>query len=616
MRKLLVFSFMLMSVLSNAGTRIDSVISPDHNLVFYLKTDDKGIAYRVVYKQKQILNWSPLGLVMEDHTVPGTAVTASTAIKRTVNQVIPWPMGENTAIRNNYNELTVTFLDKEKSGLRFVIRVFDNDLAFRYILPGKENITRKIIKENTGYYLDTAYTAYRHNTESVISPTPVNNLTEASDLPLVLASSSNYLSLNEADNNNYTKVRIGKAEEKDNALAIRFIKDTVLARDIFQTPWRTISIAETAIGLCTHSDLLYKLSEPPAKPFDVNSIKPGKLMRDMTLTTKGAKACIDFAEKNNFQYIMYDAGWYGKGYSAEFDVSSNPRNVVPEIDMPEVIRYGKEKGIGVILYVNYVGLRKYSMDSSFTLYKNWGVKGLKFGFVNGLTQDGIVWLMGALQKAQDYGFIIDVHDNYKPTGLNRTYPALLTQEGVRGNENNPDAVHNTTLPFTRFLSGPADYTFCYRNQNDSFNNTLLSKKLQVSKGQQLALTVIFFSPIQSVLWYGRPADYKLPVETEFFSYVPTVWDKTIPIEGAIGEYITVARKKDGIWYVGSATADKPYPRKIKLNFLDKDKAYTALIYSDDGKGGVKKIEKQVNKETVLDETIEPKGGVAIRIKAN
>jgi alpha-glucosidase len=103
------------------------------------------------------------------------------------------------------------------------------------------------------------------------------------------------------------------------------------------------------------------------------------------------------------------------------------------------------------------------------------VKGLKFGFVNGLSQDGISWLMKAVKKAQDYGFIINVHDNYKPTGISRTLPAFLTQEGVRGNENNPDAFHNTTLPFTRFLSGAADYTFCYRNQNDSFNNTLLSK---------------------------------------------------------------------------------------------------------------------------------------------
>ena len=222
-----------------------------------------------------------------------------------------------------------------------------------------------------------------------------------------------YVCINEAANDQYTKAMIGKAEA-ENALSVKFGKDTVKLNETFQSPWRTLSFSETAIGLCKNSDLLYKLNPKPDPSKDYSWIKPGKLLRDMTLSTQGALDCIDFAQKMNFQFVMFDAGWYGKGYAAEFDKDSDPVKVVPDINMPKVISHGKEKGIGLILYVNYVGLRKNNLDTLYTLYKSWGVKGLKFGFVNGLTQDGISWLIKAVEKAQDYGFIIDVHDNYKP----------------------------------------------------------------------------------------------------------------------------------------------------------------------------------------------------------
>ena len=593
---------------------VHSQHSPDKQLWCYIRVKaDSGIDYRVVYKGQELVKWSPMGLVLAEADLPGTGVRVTGTSEKITDTTFNWPFGENATIRDHYRQLTISFQQIHDTRFSIITRVFDHNLAFRYQLalkPGASPV--KILKEKTAFVLDRSYTAYRHNQESVISPTPINALKNPSDFPLVLASPGMFLSINEADNENYTKAVIGKGTQ-ENTLSVMFGKDTVIAKANFYTPWRTLSIAESAIALCNNSDLLYKLCNGPATPVNLKQIQPGKLIRDMTLTTKGAMDCIDFAQKMNFQYIMFDAGWYGKGYAAEFDSSSHPRNVLPTIDMPGVIKYGKEKNIGLILYVNYVGLRKYDMDSSFALYKGWGVKGLKFGFVNGLTQDGISWLMGAVKKAQDYGFIIDVHDNYKPTGLSRTYPAWLTQEGVRGNENNPDAFHNTTLPFTRFLSGAADYTFCYRNQNDSFNNTLLSKKLQVSKAQQMALTVIFYSPLQSMLWYGRPADYQIPSEIEFFKYIPTTWDKTIHLKGEIGEYISVARKKGGVWFIGTAAGDKPYSTTIKLDFLDKGKKYTAFVYDDDGKGGVAIRKKEVDHNSVWNIAIAAKGGQAVRI---
>ncbi|GAA4311156.1 hypothetical protein GCM10023143_20110 [Compostibacter hankyongensis] len=311
--------------------------------------------------------------------------------------------------------------------------------------------------------------------------------------------------------------------------------------------------------------------------------------------------CIDFAAKHNFQYILFDAGWYGK----EFNSISDPTTYIKGLDMPAIIKYGKSRHIGVILYVNYVGLRKY-LDRIIPLYKEWGVAGMKFGFVDGMTQEGISWLASAVRKATDAGFIIDVHDNYKPTGLSRKYPAWLTQEGVRGDENGPDAFHTTTLPFTRFLAGPADFTFCYPNATNSF-----SKNLKVSMAHQLALTVIYFSPLQSMFWYGKPEDYTNEKEIEFFKYVPTVWDESHYLAGEIGKYISVARRKGNVWFVGNAAGLEDWDGAIKLDFLKANIIYEAAIYEDDGKGGIGKRIIQVKKGEDLPINIRAKCGQAI-----
>jgi alpha-glucosidase len=596
---------------------LDTLISqssPDKKLVFYFRSNSQsGMEYQVQYQGKEILGWSPLGLALN---MALGKTTIGRIVRSAVNETFPWLFGENSTIQNNYRQLTIQC--KQDNGFVFDLtaRVFNNNIGFRYELPlQKDKSAFQIVGENTGFNFTGPYTVYRHASESVISPTPINELKTNSDFPVVLASPDLFISINEAANDQYTKAVVGKTG-KENSLVVKFNWDTVKVNGAFRSPWRTLSFSNTAIGLCDYSDLLYKLNARPDPSRNYSWIKPGKLIRDVTLTTQGALDCIDFAAKMDFQYIMFDAGWYGKGYAAEHDLSSDPHNVVSNIDMPKVISHGKEKNVGLILYVNYVGLRKHNLDTLFSLYKSWGVKGMKFGFVNGLTRDGITWLIQAVKKAQDYGFIINVHDNYKPTGISRTLPAFLTQEGVRGNENNPDAFHNTTLPFTRFLSGAADYTFCYRNQNDSFNNTLLSKKLQVSKVQQLALTVIFYSPLQSMLWYGKPADYQLPEEIEFFKYVPTTWDKTIHLAGEIGRYITVARKKNNTWFIGTAVSDQLYSTSLDLNFLDKGRTYTAVIYEDNGRGGVNKTIKQVSSQSKLTVNIAAKGGQAIMLKRN
>ncbi|WP_232541035.1 glycoside hydrolase family 97 protein [Spirosoma endbachense] len=587
-----------------AAPKIYQATSPDGKTRIELTVNEqKNLTYRVLFNKAPVLDWSVLGLQLKSISLgPNTSILKQT--QRTNNEQFAWPLGENDHVQNKYNEIVLEC----RSGAflyKLVARVFDGTVAFRYVLPKQKGYTNGLITaELTTFNLTDTYTIYQYNEETVFTPVTLDALTKTCDFPATLTNGKLFLSIGEASNDAYTKTVLTKGAVA-NSLGVAFHKDSVNTAADFQTPWRTISVATSAIGLHQFSDLPLRLT-PPVKEM-ANWIKPGKLIRS-SLTTQAGLDCIDFAVKHNFQYIMFDAGWYG----AEFRGSSDPTKPIPAIDMPKVIQHGKDNNIGVILYVNRVGLRA-KLDTILPLYKKWGVAGLKFGFVDGLSQEGISWLAGAIKKVYDHGFILDIHDNYKPTGLSHSYPNLLTQEGIRGNENNPDAFHNTVLPFTRFLAGAADYTFCYPNSNRFFTDNLYKTKLQVSKGQQLALSVVYFSPLQAIFWYGNPHDYNDDQETEFFKLVPTVWNESRYLTGEIGKQISVARRKGETWYVGSAAGLSDWNGSLQLDFLEKGKSYTATIYEDDPAGGINKRTVVVKQGDSFPISIKAKEGQAIMI---
>jgi alpha-glucosidase len=543
-----------------------------------------GVGYRLFADDSIVVGWSPLGL-----DGVGGKLTAISATQPVLHSgKFTWPLGEDSVIDNTYNELVVSF---PGSAVKLDVRLYDGALAFRYLASG--NIRREL----TGFNLPGPYTLYQYNQETVFTPTAVDTLNKTCDLPATLTNGHYYLSIGEADNEGFTKGELAAAGSPG-ALRIVYPRDT-LAGLAGASPWRTISVATSAIGLHDYSELYLKL----ARPGDAATREPGKLIRS-ALTTQAGLDCIDFAAKHKFRYILFDAGWYG----AEFRGASDPRTPIPALDLPAVIRHGQEKGIGVILYVNYVGLKKY-LDTLLPLYRKWGVSGLKFGFVDGLTQQGLRWLVPAIQKVNDYGFILDIHDNYKPTGLSRTWPALLTQEGIRGDENSPDAFHTTVLPFTRLLAGPADFTFCYPNPKNKF-----AKNLKVSKAQQMALTVVYFSPLQSIFWYGNPNDYTDESDIEFFSLVPTVWQESHYLSGEIGKCISVARRRGDTWFIGNAAGPGGWAGGITLDFLQPGRSYDATIYEDDGQGGITKRTIQLKKGDHFDFNIPAAGGQALILR--
>jgi len=578
------------------------VTSSDKSTSIEVGIEGSKLKYKVSYKGDEVVKWSNLGLVMNGIDIGDNPLIKGVVMDK-VREEFPWRLGEDEVIYNHFNEM---ILDCSSSSVnyRLLVRAYDGSVAFRYEFPEQAGINKYVIsRENTLYNFPIPYTIYQYLHESVFTPVDINLLEKTCDFPATLTGQKYFISIGDADNGYYTKAELKKGEGANSLGIAFFAKDTeVVYEGPFKLPWRTISISESAVGLHKFSQLYLKLAEPPAGGIP-DWIKPGKLIRAQ-LTTQAGIDCINFAEKHNFSYIMYDAGWYG----AEFRGTSDPTQVIPAIDMQKVIDYGRSKGIGVVLYVNQVGLRA-KIDTLLPLFRKWGVSGIKFGFVDASTQKGRVWVTESIKKTNDAGFILNIHDNYRPTGLSRTYPALLTQEGIRGDENSPDAFHTTTLPFTRYLAGAADFTYCFPNSKNSY-----SKNIKVSKAQQLALTVVYFSPIQAIFWYGNPNDYTNEDEIEFFKLVPTVWNESHYLDGDIGKNISVARRNGDKWYIGNAAGFEDWHTSVDLNFLKKRTTYMVTIFEDDDNGGIRKRILKVRRGDTFVIDIKSKGGQAVLLE--
>lgn len=597
---LLLIALILLVDLSVSASNF-KIYSPDNStLVEVGLSKQKALQYRMLYLGKEVLSWSSLGLhtnvgVLGQNCViqPGKTVY--------VNESFPWSLGENDTIVNTYNQTDI-LVASENASFEVILRLYNGALALRYKSSHSAHAIDRVYSDMTTFNFPGHALLYQYNQESVFTPTLLDTLSKSSDFPTTVLSNKFYYSIGEAENECFTKAEL-KKNSSGKGFRVIFPRDSfVMVTNQFSSPWRTIAISKTAIGLHMFADLYLKLNSTTVSRVP-DWINPGKLIRSQ-LNTKSGIDCIDFAVKHNLQYIMFDAGWYGQ----EFRSSSDPTQVIPAMDLPQIINYGKEKGIGVILYVNKVGLYQ-KLDSILPLYKKWGVAGFKFGFVDGLTQQGLTWLNQAMQKVYNDGFILNIHDNYKPTGLSRKYPNLLTQEGIRGDENCPDAFHTTTLPYTRFLAGPADFTFCYPNSRENF-----SKNLKVSMAHQLALSVVYFSPLQSLYWYGKPLDYTNDVETEFFDKIPTVWNESHYLAGEIAENIAVARRSSETWFVGAVAGLKCWKKQIKLDFLKEGIAYQAVIYTDSNTKSISKTILNVKKDDRLLLDISEKSGQAMVLK--
>ena len=625
--------FLLMLLFMTAATQAAEVLSsPNSKYQFVFSQKDGKLTYRLDYANKPVVEEGELGVNIDNHLVESAmgipvdtnrvwtkGMEVTSVEHRSEDNTWKTVYGEYSQIRDHYNEMTLHLMkggkhdnsgngyDKRQQYLfDIIVRAYDEGVAIRYHFPEATNgLFMHITDDLTSFRFAPGAEAY-HYAWAQSHANKVKLLKseaawkEEAERPLTLHLANGlYVAIGEAALTDFVRGKLKLKADHELQMAMFDSADIITAYDM---PWRFIMVGEKAIDLINNKQLVLNLNAP-CQIADTSWIKPGKAFRVCRLDMKTCLAGVDFCVDRGLQYIELDAGWYGP----EMKMSSSALKVLEsrDIDMPKLCAYAKSKGVGVWVYVNQRALYQ-ELDQILPLYEKWGISGIKFGFVQIGSQEWTTWLHQAVRKCADHHIMVDIHDEYRPTGWSRTYPNLMTQEGIGGNEEMPDAEHNTILPFTRFLCGPADYTPCY------FNG-----RVKNTKAHQLAMLVVYYSPVTFLYWYDLPNAYKGEQELDFWKYCPTVWDESKALQGEIGEFVVQARRSGDDWFVGAMTGLQA--RDITINtadFLQKGKKYRVEMYNDapmlNTRTKVASTVQTLKAGKVLKLHLQPSGGAALR----
>ncbi len=502
-------------------------------------------------------------------------------VTREYDGVITSKISEKASIPDKYSEVTMRFNAPKDIYFEVVVRLYDEGIAVRYNVNANSSI--KITEDLTAVDL-TEFSPYCYKESKTESGYTLKGPSSSgvSIAPLFIQSDRLCVLMNEAAN-----LALANPLQIKYRNSIYTFSQSYDAGYSVGTSWRYCLFAKNPVELIDGKYIITSLNQQCNDNTDW--IVPGKTFRacipNNVYPTDSIKNRIDFAKKMNFKYVLLDAGWYGLGYSKEHNAKSDPRVPVPELDIKEVCRYGNEQGIGIIVYVNRVAWDYFNNSEILNLYHEWGVKGLKLGFMNGTSRAGLAQIYSIVKSAYDRQMIVNVHDEIRQTGLERLFPNLVTTEGIRGNEHRENqGYHTTILPFSRFMTGSADYTVCYKGYP---SDNAAYKNMNTTKGHQLALATAFFCPIQHIFWYGKPYEYPVETEIEYFRELPTVWDDYKVLEGEPGEFFSIARKSGDRWFLSTHTY-QPRETMLDLGFLDDGKTYKAEVYIDAAPETIKK----------------------------
>jgi alpha-glucosidase len=583
------------------------VASPDNkiSLTVSIGTDIKWSASR---EGKEIINNSKIALILASGKVLGeNEKIRKAAFSRLNDIIIPVVANKKSKISDNCNILTITF----NSGFSLQFRAYNDGVAYRFQTKMKEDITVKNeISEfifpagsHAWYPLETSFMSHNERTFIYSSLDTINNKHLAS-LPTLFQVNGVDVLVTESDIEDYPGMwLLGGGSGKISGTWSKYPENEKLSRDrdlivtstydfIAKTngtrtfPWRVFVIAPTDVKLI-ESDMVYKLA-PPNKIVDTKWIKPGHVAWDWWnanniygvdfkagINNNTYKYYIDFAARNGIEYIILDEGWYPLG---------NVLVSVPGINVPELCRYAESKHVGIILWVVWKTFWD-KIDEAVALYEKWGVKGVKVYFMQSDDQKVVNFYLEAAGKTAEHHLLIDFHGAYKPDGLGRMWPNAITREGVKGMENdkwskdiNPD--HDATIPFTRMVAGPMDYTpgAMVNMDKANFSSNFTRPESQGTRAHQVALYVIYESPLQMLS--DSPSNYMKEQETtDFIVNIPVVWDDIIGLDGKVGDYLLLARRSGKDWFVGAITDWTSRDMDLDLSFLPAGK-YKMDIFQD------------------------------------
>jgi alpha-glucosidase len=646
------FFLLVCSVLIFAFNEDNELIvkSPDGQKSFSFSTEissDKknNISFSVKYQDHVVILPSSFELLSEDidFSAPFSIVKVD---KSSVQNEWTTHLAERSLIPDNYNQLKI-YMESSSAKLNFICRAYNQGVAFAYEIPEQHNLKQICLEDELINYQFadnhmvwstperqpgklTAQGEYRN--------IPLKKLKKGCERPLVIDIAEDIkIALAEAALVDYARLsfnasttegfgilssldrnhgRVKQDTITGGLTGVSLMQYKVVSKLPLQSPWRVIMMGENHGQLLENNFMIQNLNDPCAID-DVSWITPGKVLREGSLTTEGAFAAIDFVASHNMQYVHFDAGWYGNEMHDSSDATTitlDPKRSKGPFDMEAICAYAKEKEIKVMLYVNRRALEN-QLDELLPLYKKWGIAGIKFGFVRVGDQPATAWLHDAVKKVAEYQMIVDVHDEYRPTGFSRTYPNMLTQEGIAGDETSVSNAHTLITMFTRCLAGAADNTVCYYNKR---------VEKMGSHASQLAKTVCIFSPLQFLYWYdaaprgpikedalwGDTRHIGNEPELEFFNKVPTTWDETKVLQVTIGEIGVIARRKGDEWFIGGINGETERMVSVDFSFLNDGIKYKAKIYTDDESVKTRTRVKIEEKEIVAANTMQ------LALKAN
>ncbi|CAN5162731.1 glycoside hydrolase family 97 protein [soil metagenome] len=626
----------------------DQQLSSPDGAVKVLVTDADGQArYAVTYKGQPLLTPSPLGLNLASGSLShGLNITGAAAAS--ADTTYDLVVGKTRTVRDHYNQLSVDFQEPQgaRRKLRVIVRAYDDGVALRYVLPGQTGETAAIRDEETRFDFAADYSCWGLNLgrfgtshEGEYDPFPASRLRASAlfEAPVVCQSRTAAFAIAEADLKDYAGLYLtGRGDGglgMQAKLSPRLDDASVAVRgkpgaDVV-SPWRVIMVAPTA-GKLIENNLVTTLSTPSTLT-DTSWIKPGKAAWDwwngpsvsgvakVGMNDETIKRYIDFAAANGLQYMLIDDGWYrNSGGAGTVKPGADVTQTIPEIDMPGLVAYAAQHKVGLWVWAHWKSMDD-QMDQALALYEKWGIKGVKVDFMDRDDQQMVDYYHRLLTKAGEHHLMVDLHGAEHPTGLIRTYPHYLTQEGVLGAEYNKwsrriTATHNVTLPYTRMLLGPMDYTpGGFRNVTPAaFDPRNDLPFVQSTRGQAVAMYVVYDSPLGLVS--DSPDTYRdAPAGLDFVSATPTSWDETRFIAGEIGQSVVVARRKGSAWWVGAMTNEAGRTVKAPLSFLGGG-TFTADIRQDGATPtDLVASQKTVKAGDVLTLKLAPSGGAAVRL---
>lgn len=665
MRRLNLFLLLLsLSFMAVYAQKSFQLKSPDSKLSADIVVG-KTIHYSVSHQGDVMLLPSAISMNLADGISFGIDSKLAGSSTRSVNTIIDAPVYKKNKVVDNYNELILRF----KGDYSIIFRAYNDGIAYRFMSNKKQSFIVNNEQAEFNFpdaskaYIpyvddrngakDTFEKQYYNSFENTYQHIPLAewNKKRLAFSPLVVEGvNGKKVCIAESDLLNYPGMFLYNKDGADGLIGVyaqypattkqgghNMLQDEVLSHESYiakcsgQTsfPWRVVIVSEKDAELA-NSDMVYKLASESDKSIDYSWVKPGKVAWDWWndwnlknvdfytgVNNDTYKYYIDFASKYGIEYVILDEGW-------AVNLQSDLFQVVPEINLPGLVAYAKSKNVDLILWAGYYAFNK-DLERVCKHYSEMGIKGFKIDFMDRDDQIMVDFHHRAAQVAAQYKMLVDFHGTYKPTGLQRTYPNVINFEGVHGLEQmkwSPSSVdqvtYDVTMPFIRMVAGPIDYTQgAMRNATkDNYFPVNSEPMSQGTRTRQLAEYVIFESPLNMLC--DNPSNYMKEDEcTRFIANIPTVWDETVSVNGEIAKYLTLARRKGDVWYLGALTNWDQRELILDLSFLGEGN-FKAEVFQD-GKNAhrvasdYKKIEIPAPSDRKLKINMAPGGGYAMKI---